>query len=340
MIMNPITPTKMNHSQSEIRFLDGPQSRWQDFKVTLRTVLDFIKGYRVLHFAGPCVTIFGSARFPETHPHYEKARELGRQIARLGFTIMTGGGPGIMEAANRGAKEVNGRSVGCNIELPYEQKPNPYLDRWVTIRYFFVRKTLLIKYSYAFIVMPGGFGTLDELFESLTLIQTKKIKNFPIIIFDKSFHAHLVQYIEDMKVNGTLGQIHRALTGKNPFTPNLDGYNVVVAGEQPGDSMTNNTREKPANLERKSAEIPAESLLVNVEGIKWAEAEIQLSRQGLRRDKENPKVSRVLLVEGDPAKSPEQVFTVQKQEPAPGTPITSKTVVRLVIHTDPKSQRK
>ncbi len=190
--------------QSEIKFLEGPQSRWLDFKMTLRTVLDFVKGYRVLHFAGPCVTIFGSARFDEDHPQYITARQIGREIAKLGFTIMTGGGPGIMEAANRGAREVKGRSVGCNIELPFEQNHNPYLDKWVTIKYFFVRKTLLIKYSYAFIVMPGGFGTLDELFESLTLIQTKKIKNFPIVIFDKEFHKNLIEYIDDMKHGGTI----------------------------------------------------------------------------------------------------------------------------------------
>lgn len=194
----------MVNEQSEIKFLDGPQSRWQDFKVTIRTVLDFIKGYRVLHFAGPCVTIFGSARFDENHAQYKQARLLGAEIAKLGFTIMTGGGPGIMEAANRGARDVKGRSVGCNIELPFEQHPNPYLDKWVTIKYFFVRKTLLIKYSYAFIVMPGGFGTLDELFESLTLIQTKKIKNFPIVIFDKNFHQNLIEYIDDMKKGGTI----------------------------------------------------------------------------------------------------------------------------------------
>jgi uncharacterized protein (TIGR00730 family) len=167
-------------------------------------VVDFIKGYRVLHFAGPCVTVFGSARFEENNPHYINARQIGREIAKLGFTIMTGGGPGIMEAANRGARDVKGRSVGCNIELPFEQSPNPYLDKWVNIKYFFVRKTLLIKYSYAFIVMPGGFGTLDELFESLTLIQNKKIKNFPIVIFDTVFHKHLIAYIDDMKKQGTI----------------------------------------------------------------------------------------------------------------------------------------
>ncbi len=194
----------MNTQLEEIKFLDGPQSRWMDFKVTIRTVIDFIKGYRTLHFAGPCVTIFGSARFDEHHPSYIQTREMAGKIARMGFTIMTGGGPGIMEAANRGARDVNGRSVGCNIELPFEQTHNPYLDKWVTIKYFFVRKTLLIKYSYAFVVMPGGFGTLDELFESLTLIQTKKIKNFPIVIFDTTFHKHLLAYIDDMKKAKTI----------------------------------------------------------------------------------------------------------------------------------------
>lgn len=194
----------MTTKQEEIKFLDGPQNRWEDFIVTIRTVLDFIKGFRTLHFVGPCVTIFGSARFEEDNIHYIKAREIGAKVAKLGFTVMTGGGPGIMEAANRGAKDVGGRSVGCNIELPFEQSANPYLDKWVTIKYFFVRKTLLIKYSYAFIVMPGGFGTLDELFEALTLIQTKKIKNFPIVIFDTEFHQNLIEYIEDMKHDKTI----------------------------------------------------------------------------------------------------------------------------------------
>ena len=120
-----------------------------------------------LHFVGPCVTVFGSARFKEDHPYYALARELGGKLAQAGFTVMTGGGPGIMEAANRGAKEAGGYSVGSNIKLPTEQKPNPYLDRWVEFRYFFVRKLMLEKYSYAFVAMPGGIGTLDEIFETL-----------------------------------------------------------------------------------------------------------------------------------------------------------------------------
>ncbi len=188
----------------EIRFLEGPQSRWQEFKFTIRTLLEFIKGFRALHFSGPCVTVFGSARFNEDHPYYKTTRQLSSEIAKLGFTIMTGGGPGLMEAANRGAKDVGGKSVGCNIVLPHEQKPNPYLDKWVDIRYFFVRKQLLIKYSFAFVVMPGGFGTLDEYFESLTLIQTKKISEFPIIIFDRQFHKDLLEHIEKMKSIGTI----------------------------------------------------------------------------------------------------------------------------------------
>ena len=150
--------------KKEIQFLEGPQSRWKDFKYTVSVLFEFIKGFRALHFVGPCVTIFGSARFKEDHKYYEQARSLGAEIAQLGFTIMTGGGPGLMEAANRGAKDVGGRSVGCNIVLPIEQHPNSYLDRWVNIKYFFIRKTLLIKYSYAFVVMPGGFGTLDEFY--------------------------------------------------------------------------------------------------------------------------------------------------------------------------------
>jgi len=191
-------------TKSEIKFLEGPQSRWKEFKFTLEVLLEFIKGFRALHFSGPCVTIFGSARFKDGHPYYEKTEELAAKIARLGFTIMTGGGPGIMEAANKGARDVGGRSVGCNIVLPHEQNPNPYLDKWVNIKFFFVRKTLLIKYSYAFVVMPGGFGTLDEYFEALTLIQTKMIQQFPIVVFDQAFHKELLEHIDKMKANGTI----------------------------------------------------------------------------------------------------------------------------------------
>lgn len=190
--------------RKEIRFLEGPQSRWEEFKYTVSVLFEFIKGFRALHFVGPCVTIFGSARFKEDHPAYIQTRALASQIALLGFTIMTGGGPGIMEAANRGAKDVGGKSVGCNIVLPHEQHHNPYLDTWVNIKFFFIRKVLLIKYSYAFVVMPGGFGTLDEFYESLTLIQTRKIEMFPIIIFDKEFYQKILEHNQKMIQAGTI----------------------------------------------------------------------------------------------------------------------------------------
>lgn len=195
-----------NSAREEIKFLDGPRSRWQEFKFTIKVVLEFIKGFRALHFTGPCVTVFGSARFHEHHEYYKLARKFSAEVARMGFTIMTGGGPGIMEAANRGAKDVGGRSVGCNIILPMEQHHNPYLDKFVNFRYFFVRKTLLIKYSYAFVIMPGGFGTLDEMFEAMTLIQTKKIKDFPVIIFSKDYHFELMQHIERMLASKTISE--------------------------------------------------------------------------------------------------------------------------------------
>jgi len=193
-----------NAVKKEIEFLEGPQSRWKEFKFTISVVIDFIRGFRALHYAGPCVAIFGSARFKEDHIYYKKTEEIAAAVAKLGFTIMTGGGPGIMEAANRGAKDVGGRSVGCNIILPHEQHYNPYLDRSVNIEHFFVRKTLLIKYSYAFIVMPGGFGTLDEFFEAITLIQTRKIYEFPIIIFDVAYHKDLIEHIERMRQEQTI----------------------------------------------------------------------------------------------------------------------------------------
>jgi uncharacterized protein (TIGR00730 family) len=163
-----------------------------------------IIGLRKLHFIGPCVTVFGSARFKEDHPYYKLTRNLSAEIAKLGFAIMTGGGPGIMEAANRGAKEVGGLSIGCNIVLPDEQNTNIYLDKYVTLDYFFVRKVLLRKYSFAFIVMPGGFGTMDEFFEALTLIQTKKSEKFPIVVMGIDYHKDLLEHIQRMIVEQTI----------------------------------------------------------------------------------------------------------------------------------------
>src|SRR6185312_5238121 len=177
-------------------FLEGPHARSYELRRLFRIAADFIRGFRGLHFVGPCVTVFGSARFQD-HRYYEMAREMGSRLGRAGFTILTGGGPGIMEAANRGAREVAARSIGCNIILPKEQKPNPYLDRWVEFRYFFVRKLLLEKYSYAFVAMPGGLGTLDEIFETSVLIQTGKMKDFPFVLMGKSFWDPLVAYLRE-----------------------------------------------------------------------------------------------------------------------------------------------
>ena len=190
----------------EIRFLSGPQSRLKELRFIWSVFIEFIRGFRALHFSGPCVTIFGSARFKPEHPYYKKTEELAAAIAQTGFTVMTGGGPGLMEAANKGAKEVGGKSVGCNIVLPFEQHHNPYLDKWVNIRFFFVRKTLLIKYSYVFVIMPGGFGTLDELFEAMTLIQTGKIQDFPVIIFCKDYHKDMLEHIEQMRQRKTISE--------------------------------------------------------------------------------------------------------------------------------------
>ena len=185
-------------SEEENIFLEGPHSRWKELLFLFDVLKEFVYGFRKLHFIGPCVTVFGSARFTENHPYYEEARQMGREIVKLGFTVITGGGPGIMEAANRGAQEAGGHSIGCNIILPKEQKPNKYLDRWVDIDYFFIRKVLLTKYSYAFVVMPGGYGTMDEFFEAITMIQTGKTMRFPVILMGMSYHEELFKYIENM----------------------------------------------------------------------------------------------------------------------------------------------
>jgi uncharacterized protein (TIGR00730 family) len=191
--------------------LEGPHSRLRELRLVLRSTSDFIRGFRTLHFVGPCVTVFGSARFGETHPAYAVARAVGRGLAEAGFTVMTGGGPGLMEAANRGAREAGGRSVGCAIRLPREQAVNAYLDRVVTCEHFFVRKVLLFKYSYAFIALPGGLGTVDELSEALTLIQTGKILRFPVVLMGTDYWSGLKQQLERMVADGAIDAADLAL---------------------------------------------------------------------------------------------------------------------------------
>lgn len=204
--MSALNNSRLKELEHSNGFLEGPRSRWSEFVFTLRVMLEFIKGFRTLHFVGPCVTIFGSARFREDHPYYKLTKEVAAGISRLGFTIMTGGGPGIMQAANEGARSVNGPSVGCNIILPFEQKPNPFLDRFVNFRYFFVRKVLLVKYSYAFVIMPGGAGTLDEMFETITLIQTGKISSFPVVLMGKDYWQPMVDFMHKMVAEGTISE--------------------------------------------------------------------------------------------------------------------------------------
>lgn len=199
------TPNRIIPPKSHV-FLDGPKGRGYELSFAIRVFRQFLKGFRTLHFVGPCITVFGSARFKEDHPYYIAAREIGRQIGASGLTTMTGGGPGIMEAANRGAFEAGGESIGCNIQLPFEQHVNPYVHKSITFEHFFVRKVLLTKYSYGFIIMPGGFGTMDELFETLTLVQTKTISSFPVVLFGKEYYRELWDMFEDMAEKGTISR--------------------------------------------------------------------------------------------------------------------------------------
>ena len=178
-----------------IRFLEGAQEPDLDRKMLDRVNEEFEESLRVFGTIGPCVTFFGSARTTEDDPGYEMCRKTAGLIAREGFTVMTGGGPGMMEAANRGAFEAGGRSIGASIELPHEECANPYVNRQVSYTHFFVRKTVLIKYSYGFIVMPGGIGTLDELTEILTLIQCGKIRDFPVVLMGSTYWSGLVDFM-------------------------------------------------------------------------------------------------------------------------------------------------
>jgi uncharacterized protein (TIGR00730 family) len=170
---------------------------WRVFRI----MGEFVEGFDDLATVTRGVSIFGSARTPADNPQYKAAQETAALLAQAGFAVITGGGPGIMEAANRGAYEAGGLSIGCNIELPFEQRPNAYQTRSLTFKYFFVRKTMFVKYSTAFIIFPGGFGTLDELFESLTLIQTRKIKNFPVVLFGSAFWGGMLEWVKGLMLS-------------------------------------------------------------------------------------------------------------------------------------------
>lgn len=190
---------------AERAFLKGRRSRGDDLESAIRVFLEMLRGFEEMGFEGKCVTVFGSARFSSDHPCYAMARELGRLLAESGYAVMTGGGPGLMEAANRGAREAGGASLGCNILLPREQAPNPYLDRFVEFEHFFVRKVMLVKYSSAFVVMPGGFGTLDEAFEVATLIQNQKLESFPVVALGGEYWQNLRLFLSETLVgSGTI----------------------------------------------------------------------------------------------------------------------------------------
>jgi uncharacterized protein (TIGR00730 family) len=214
--MNDPSPTRLYSyndpiPEAEAHFLSGKREHSEELATAGRVFLEFVRGFSILGDLGKCVTVFGSARFAQGHRYYELARTLGRRLAEEGYTVLTGGGPGIMEAANRGAHEAGGLSIGCNIRLPFEQKPNPYLDRFVEFEYFFVRKVMLVKYSQGFITLPGGFGTMDELFETATLVQTGKIRQFPIIAMGSDFWLNMVAMRDAAIAEGTISESDRSL---------------------------------------------------------------------------------------------------------------------------------
>jgi len=219
-----------NHKSGRSEFLledFTKQDPWRMFRI----MAEFVEGFESLADCLPAVSIFGSARVTPDHPDYIKAELIARQLAREGFAIITGGGPGVMEAANKGAFEAGGRSVGLNIELPMEQSPNPYSNIRVSFRYFFVRKVMFVKYASGFIILPGGFGTLDEFFESLTLIQTRKIRPFPVVLVGRAYWAGLLSWIrevllqehkvsaEDLELIHVVETADEAITVINEFSP-------------------------------------------------------------------------------------------------------------------------
>ncbi|MCF8258397.1 MAG: TIGR00730 family Rossman fold protein [Flavobacteriales bacterium] len=195
------------------------QDSWQIFKV----MAEFVEGFEALGRIGPCVSIFGSARTPQDHANYQLADDIAFRLSQAGFGIISGGGPGIMEAANKGAHRAGGRSVGLNIDLPHEQHSNPYIDRdkLINFDYFFVRKLMFTKYSQGFVVLPGGFGTMDELFEALTLIQTGKVARFPVVLVGTKFYGGLVDWMRNTM-----------MTEGNILPEDLDRFKLVDTAEE------------------------------------------------------------------------------------------------------------
>lgn len=198
--MNPTPPRPLEalseRATSEPRLLTGRDSRTQEFLRVMRISREFVRGFRALHREPPCITFFGSARFGESTPHHARARDLAARVASLGYTIITGGGPGLMNAASLGAKDVGGRAIGATIDIPQEPA-SAALDKTVPFHYFFARKVILVKYSYGYVHLPGGFGTLDEMFEALTLIQTRRLNDFPVVLFGRDYWDGLVDWIGD-----------------------------------------------------------------------------------------------------------------------------------------------
>ncbi|MFO0868678.1 MAG: TIGR00730 family Rossman fold protein [Pirellulales bacterium] len=241
ILPHEVAPSDAKPAERERSFLTRQRTPAGEKARLKRIMSEFERGFERLHKLGPAVTVFGSARFPEGHPYYELARAVGRELARAGFTVLTGGGPGAMEAANRGAHEVGGPSYGLNIVLPHEQKPNPYVDESIEFQYFFVRKVMLVKYSCAFVVVPGGLGTLDELFEAATLIQCDKIGPFPLILLGESFWKGLRDYLTFMVEQGV-------------FDAQEVGFARII--DSPSDAVEMIVRSLPAPLRKRLHPMP------------------------------------------------------------------------------------
>jgi uncharacterized protein (TIGR00730 family) len=197
VVRGKLDATRLTEDQELLRSHRAVEFRETDTWRALRILGEFVEGFDALADVGPAVSIFGSARIGRRNRYYGAARRVAEALAREGFAIVTGGGPGIMEAANRGAKDAGGKSIGCNIELPFEQGLNEYVDLGMEFRYFFVRKVMFVKYAEGFVIFPGGFGTLDELFEALTLIQTGKVEHFPVVLYGKAYWDGLLHWIRD-----------------------------------------------------------------------------------------------------------------------------------------------